>query len=193
MNKKLTLILLILIIISLIPILRGLNVTDKPNEDSLVNRISIDFEEGTDYSSYEPHDRIIIYGDDDFIEQGWPGSGTSEDPYVIEGYEIVSDYDCIAIHSTTVHYVVRNCYVRALAPSEHWDGIKIQSADYATVEDCIIEMKGNGLDVLLSSNVILRNNTVRNTPDYGIHISSSSSCLRHLEFQSMSGQSFSRF
>jgi len=149
---------------------------EKLNDDSLVDRMSINFEERTYYSSYEPHDQIIIYGDDDFDEQGWPGSGTSEDPYVIEGYEIVSDYDCIAIHSTTVHFVVRNCYVRALAPSEHRDGIKIQSVDSAIVENCIVEMKGYGLYVLLSSNVILRNNTVRNTPDYGIRISSSSSC-----------------
>lgn len=176
MNKKLTFSLLILIVISISPLFLEKREYYEPNENSLVNRISINFEERLDYSSYEPHDRIVIYGDDDFIEQGWPGSGTSEDPYVIEGFEIVSDYDCIAIHSTTVHYIVRNCYVRALSPSEHRDGIKIQSAEYAIVEDCIIEMKGNGLYVLLSSNVIIRNNTVRNTPDYGIRISSSSSC-----------------
>jgi parallel beta-helix repeat protein len=176
LKKKLLLIPWILILLSLSPVFLEIGINSRPNKEPLVYEAFPNFDERIHRSSFESHDQIIIYGDDDFVEQGWPGSGTSEDPYIIEGYEIVSDYDCIAIHSTTVHFVVRNCYVRALAPSEHRDGIKIQSADYGVVEGCIVEMKGNGLYVLLSSNVVLRNNTVRNTPDYGIHISSSSSC-----------------
>ena len=132
----------------------------------------------TDYhASYEPHDRISIYGNDDFVEQGWPGEGTPEDPYLIEGFEIVSDLDCIAIHGTTVHFIVRSCLVRSLAPSEHRVGIKVQSASQGIVENCIIEMKGEGLTMLLSSNIVLRNNTVRNSPDWGIWLSSCSSCV----------------
>ncbi len=41
------------------------------------------------HPSYEFHDRISIYDNDDFSEQGWPGAGTLENPYLIEGLEIV--------------------------------------------------------------------------------------------------------
>ena len=36
-------------------------------------------------ADYEEHDPILITCDDDFSSQGWPGSGTPEAPYVIEG------------------------------------------------------------------------------------------------------------
>ena len=42
--------------------------------------------------AYTLHEPISIRGDSDFIAQatteGWPGNGTEECPYIIEGYEI---------------------------------------------------------------------------------------------------------
>jgi parallel beta-helix repeat protein len=126
--------------------------------------------------AYEPHERISIYGDDDFVSQRWPGNGTSESPYIIEGLEIISNYDCIGIHGTTAYFIVRGCLTRSLTPSEHTVGIRVQSASHGIVENCIIEMKGEGLDLLLSSNIVLRNNTIRNTPGWGLRLSSSTFC-----------------
>ena len=45
--------------------------------------------------AYTLHDPIKIEGDEDFAAQaaseGWPGDGSEENPYVIEGYEITLD------------------------------------------------------------------------------------------------------
>jgi len=51
-----------------------------------------------------PHDPIVIDEDSDFNNQGWPGSGTEESPYVIEGLDITSDGNCISISNTNVHF-----------------------------------------------------------------------------------------
>ena len=42
-------------------------------------------------AAYTPHAPITITSNADFSTQGWPGSGTVDDPYVIEGLNITSD------------------------------------------------------------------------------------------------------
>jgi len=61
------------------------------------------------------HEPIYIYGDDDFtIENGvMSGSGTADDPYIIEGWRIEApnaDYG-IYIDHTTAHFVIRDCVI----------------------------------------------------------------------------------
>ena len=58
---------------------------------------------------YQPHDSIFISNDGDFTSQGFPGSGTQNDPYIIEGYSINgSSGDLISISSTTSYFIIRN-------------------------------------------------------------------------------------
>ena len=47
--------------------------------------------------SYESHSPISISDDNDFIEQSILGSGTEEEPYIIENLEIVDDDSCAYI------------------------------------------------------------------------------------------------
>ena len=64
-----------------------------------------------------PHSAIAIVGDADFASQatseGWAGSGTSGDPYIIEGYiiDVGATHIGISINDTRVHFIVRNCSV----------------------------------------------------------------------------------
>ncbi len=81
------------------------------------------------YTTREP---IRIDGNEDFAEKaeenGWPGDGSKDDPYVIEGYEIdggghESSYQSIYtednlpyeygiyIGNVTDHFVIRECYI----------------------------------------------------------------------------------
>ena len=61
------------------------------------------------------HEPIYIYGDDDFtIRNGvMSGSGTADDPYVIEGWRIEApdaDYG-IYIDHTSAHFIIRDCVI----------------------------------------------------------------------------------
>ena len=65
------------------------------------------------YSSLTPHGPISISGDSDL--EVFPGAGTAEDPYVIEGYNITTIEDNgIYIEGTTKYFVIRDCYVEAV-------------------------------------------------------------------------------
>jgi len=57
------------------------------------------------------HVPIIIDEEADFVSQGWPGTGTSGDPYLISGLSIVysSGTPSISI-SDTASYIPEQCY-----------------------------------------------------------------------------------
>lgn len=58
-----------------------------------------------------PQGPITIESNSDFETQGWPGNGTLADPYIISGKTIYSDNYCIKIQDTSVHFVIKNCYL----------------------------------------------------------------------------------
>ncbi len=61
-----------------------------------------------------PHAPIHI--DDDSNFTAFPGSGSFNDPYIIEDYNITSDVDAcgINISATTKFFIIRNCFIDAL-------------------------------------------------------------------------------
>lgn len=61
-------------------------------------------------------DPIVIDGNDDFAAQGFPGAGTEEDPYIIEGLyinlnETPASY-AIRVSNTIDHFVIQNCLLQ---------------------------------------------------------------------------------
>ncbi|MEE9151668.1 MAG: hypothetical protein V3U20_07545 [Thermoplasmata archaeon] len=61
-------------------------------------------------AEFNPHDPIQIFGDSDFIQtaayEGWEGNGTSDNPYIIKGYEIQGEGHGIEIRFTTLHFII---------------------------------------------------------------------------------------
>ncbi len=130
--------------------------------------------EDTDYTVREP---IRIDGNDDFAAQvaaeGWPGDGSEGDPYVIEGYEIDgTGYGYgIYIGNTTVHFVVRNCYIHNVTvkdgTQEQNTGIYLYKVQNGRFEDNNLYNK-HGFVLWYSENNIIHNNTI--TAGRGIHL-----------------------
>jgi parallel beta-helix repeat protein len=126
---------------------------------------------------YTPHAPIYINGDADFASQasseGWNGSGTSGDPYIIENYDInASSAYGIHIINTNVHFVVRNCYVHDGGST--YDGIYLDTVTNGAVENSNLSNNDEGIHLYSSSSNTLANNTCSNNR-YGIYLSSSSS------------------
>ena len=99
---------------------------------------------------------IEILSDDDFVSQGWPGEGTSEEPYVIEDLNIMTYWSepiGILIRNTRAHFTIRNCTV----------------VDYDDTVD------GTGIHLWNVTNGLVLNNTI-SLGLYGVHIQSSSFC-----------------
>ena len=99
---------------------------------------------------------IEILSDDDFVSQGWPGEGTHEDPYVIEGLSIMTYYSeptGIIIHNTRANFTIQNCTI----------------VDYDDTID------GTGIDLANVTNGVIFNNTFP-LGQYGVHIQNCSHC-----------------
>ncbi len=73
--------------------------------------------------------------------QNWAGDGSTDDPYIIEGYTIDgAEHDaCIMITDTTVHYVIRDCVLyqgSMIDGSPLTCGIWLVNAPNALIENC---------------------------------------------------------
>ena len=105
-------------------------------------------------SAYTPHDPIVIRNDRDFHDQAededWPGNGTQEDPYIIEGYEITLEAGMwggirgIDIRFSDVYFKINNTKI---VGDSRLTSIFLNNARNGIVENCIIENGSPGIQV----------------------------------------------
>jgi len=139
------------------------------------------------------HVPIEITSDEDLLS--FPGSGTYEEPYLIENYNITSSASLgIYITSTTKHFIIRNCYIDVSQTSilienmvdggariennicvsseeENGDGIVIYVAKDVLIKDNICSNhESSGMVLVLIYNLVLKNNTCYSNGDSGMSI-----------------------
>ena len=117
---------------------------------------------------YGLHMPIIISSDADFLS--FPGSGTIQDPFLIEGFKITSSEPFgIHISSTTKHILIRNCFINVSQI-----GILIEDKFEGTVriENNIItgseNLNGHGVVAYLAKEVVLEENIVSSHASSGL-------------------------
>ncbi len=100
------------------------------------------------------HRAIVISNDYEFtVENGvCSGSGTLDDPYIIENWIIDAGYDNygIKIHATTRAFIIRNVEISGAAKS----AVYLSYVKNAKIEDCIFD--GNWVGVTLNYSSINR-------------------------------------
>jgi len=117
---------------------------------------------------------IRIIGDKDFTRENGvvAGSGTADDPYIIEGWEINASGDTFGIYieDTTAYFIVRNCKIYGADPS----GIFLHNvANGKITSNNIANNSYDGIHFDSSSSNIIEYNNIANN-DYGIYLDSSS-------------------
>lgn len=98
--------------------------------------------------TFTAHDPICIRGDTGFTAENGitKGSGTSEDPYVIDGWEIqvgTAEYG-IYIEKTTTYFAIRSCKIVGEGKAA---GIYIKNVTNGTVIDCDITKNNGGIKI----------------------------------------------
>ncbi|MHA1928705.1 MAG: right-handed parallel beta-helix repeat-containing protein [Candidatus Thorarchaeota archaeon] len=139
------------------------------------NLETIDEPEGLS-AKYETHFPIYIDTEDDFSYFDIPGSGTSEDPYIIENNNITSAGSCINIELDDIFYaddmyvVIRNCFFSS--PSTSYGLVTVHGLTTVTIENCIFV--GGQIGIRLdwysrTTGASIINNTITNM-EIGIRI-----------------------
>ncbi len=97
------------------------------------------------------HVPIFINGTDDFVSQGWPGSGTTGDPYIIAGLNITYDIGqpCIWIINTDAYFIIRDTYVGQGVTST---GIIIENTTHATIEYVTVSASSGAIRLTSAAN-----------------------------------------
>jgi len=101
------------------------------------------------------------------------GTGSENDPYVIDGFEKVGNQPdgLIVIKHTTSHFIIQNCILENTGGS----GIYLEDVQNGlimdnTIENCADDGIRIGYQDIVdwTNNLIIRNNTIRNNQDSGI-------------------------
>jgi parallel beta-helix repeat protein len=130
------------------------------------------------------HNPIYINGNAGFTKPdpvNGGGSGTADDPYIIENWNISAENaNGIEINNTTAYFIVRNCYVHdgrsnnSLAPRY---GICSENVENGMFDNNLLENNDCGIRLDQSNTNILINNTLSSNFQVGIWLASSSNNL----------------
>jgi len=119
---------------------------------------------------------IYIDGNDNFIPANGvsSGSGTENDPYIIENWDISAETaHGIEIRNTTAYFVIRNCYVHD-GRGAGWSGIYFDGVINGKIDNNIAENNSYGIHLPNSDNHnIISNNIARKNGIHGIRLYSS--------------------
>lgn len=125
--------------------------------------------------SYTPHSPITISSNEDFLSQGWPGDGTSADPYLIENLNIRSLETCINVSDTTVFFEISNCRVSSFISKSN-TGIWLDNVTHCSIHDCVLVENGRGIILYSSANCSLTRNAATKNTYSGFVLSFSEGC-----------------
>ncbi len=123
-------------------------------------------------ADYTPHDPILITSDDDFETQGWPGSGTPEDPFVIEALsiDVARGGHCMELRNTRASFTVRSCFLSHygdewVGGSHASTGVKLFNSTHGIVENSGFIENGVGIYMLMSNNTMIKDNDFSGVAD----------------------------
>ncbi|MFX1510993.1 MAG: right-handed parallel beta-helix repeat-containing protein [Promethearchaeota archaeon] len=130
---------------------------------------------------------IFIDGDEDFAYQaaleGWPGSGTESDPYIIEGYKIFdSTANLVHIQNTMVYFTLRDNRLNGLSGS--YNGTYLFNVKHGTLVDNTIYNCRTGVLLSDSSANTITNNYITHNLEYGVFLENSASNI--IEYNTIS-------
>jgi len=123
---------------------------------------------GADVYQYTPWDPIDIVSDGDLLS--FEGSGTFEDPYLIEGFNITTtDSYGIYVTNITKHLLIRNCFIAASFNSIFVENIfegevRIENNICANSK----RENGKGIVVFTTYTVAIQNNLCYDNEAFGI-------------------------
>jgi parallel beta-helix repeat protein len=130
-------------------------------------------------AAFAPHAPITIIGNQNFTDtalaEGWPGDGSSQDPFIIDGLDIdrgsVAGH-CISIYNTRVNFTISNCSLTGATVSPG-AGIFLHNVSHAEItnNNCSANRYGISLDSRSDNNTIVNNTCNDNNRGIRIEIS----------------------
>ncbi len=139
---------------------------------------------------YEPHENLWIRNDTDLLNlasaEGWNGTGTAEDPIIIEGYSFFDTVmQPVRFWDTTLHWIFRNNHV---STATEWCGIWLLRTQNGIICNNTFEECHSGTYLEHVQGLIIENNTFQSNTGSGVDGDNpvSDLIIRYNEFIDMS-------
>ncbi len=115
---------------------------------------------------------------DDAVEQGWCiGSGTEQDPYIIESLEIDGQdtTSCLSIRNSSVYFIIQNCIFFNAGGGINEAGLKLEHVSNAILRNVnCSDNNANGFLLYDCQNITISDSTMNDNDFAGIYLSQSS-------------------
>ena len=110
-------------------------------------------------SQYVAHEPISIQGDGDFAAFGFPGEGSVDNPYRIEGLNITSaSHRLIHIEDTMAYFCIQNNLLNGL--NDTWTGISLRNVSHGMITANFVSQCTHGILLWAAKQNLLSNNTL---------------------------------
>ncbi|NHJ13669.1 MAG: hypothetical protein EAX95_08330 [Candidatus Thorarchaeota archaeon] len=96
---------------------------------------------------YIHHPPIIILHPSDFTTLGFDGSGSPEDPFVIEGLNVTAEL-CLHLQDIASYVIIRNCFFKCTV--NYLTCAAIDNSNHTTIQNCIFQGGNVGIQVMNS-------------------------------------------
>ncbi len=129
------------------------------------------------------HGAITIDGNEDFTAQAtandWAGEGSESNPYIIENYHIsLNSHHPISISNTDVFFIIRDNILEGakswLTYGYYLSSIHLSFVKNGIISKNLINDSTDGIQIVLSENILISENEVKNSDIEGISIKYSS-------------------
>ncbi|MFW9904179.1 MAG: right-handed parallel beta-helix repeat-containing protein [Candidatus Thorarchaeota archaeon] len=122
-----------------------------------------------------PTNPITITSNEAFESQGFVGSGSKDDPYRIEGFNITSPLnDLIVIRNTDVAFLITDNYLNGMATTS--TGISLSNVQHGRIEKNTITHCKDGVFVNNTSNTAFQNNSISSNIKFGLFFLKTTNC-----------------
>ncbi len=132
-----------------------------PNIDNNIHLIEID-ESDNGYLGYESHSPFYIQGNEMLLDyaatEGWPGTGTSDAPIIIEGYSFRNYTHVFTMSDTDLHFIFRNNILDGI--DDRWCVIVFSNVRNAVVHDNTIINGAVGAHIMKTNDSVISNNHI---------------------------------
>lgn len=124
----------------------------------------------------EPHGPIVINGDANFtstaLAEGWTGTGSVQEPYIIENYDFVLGFTPISsvnISHTQSHFIIRNCNFQGPLATPSY-GIFLDNVTNAQIIDNVVTGYSHAVTIPITSSNIFASGNNCSFNSYGIYL-----------------------
>ncbi|MFW9954177.1 MAG: nitrous oxide reductase family maturation protein NosD [Candidatus Thorarchaeota archaeon] len=125
---------------------------------------------GAEAIDYVDRNAIAVMGNTDFLLQaateGWIGTGTKEDPIIIEGFRIEGSKHLFRMVNTDLHFIFRNSILNGI--DKAWCGLYLANMSNGVITNVVVKNSATAFHTVAIANCTISQNEIYDSKNEAI-------------------------